>query len=153
VTLDPARQPPGDHDPLWERLEEQLAWYDQKSNASQRAYKVTKTAQLVLGSVVPVVALAETSAVLTASIAALVVVLEGVQQLNQWQTNWVLYRSTAEALKHERYLFLGKAGPYRGRDRRTVLAERVEGLVSQEHAKWTDAHNRSEPDAKDRQSQ
>lgn len=141
-------QPPSDA--LWARLEDQLSWYDRKSNASQRAFKVTKTAQLVLGSVVPVVALTSASAVLTASIAALVVVLEGMQQLNQWQTNWVLYRSTAEALKHERALFLAEAGPYRGPDRRAVLAERIEGLVSQEHAKWTDAHNQAESEDKDR---
>ena len=132
-------------DSVWERLEDQLAWYDRKSMACQRAYKRTKVAQLVLGSAVPVVALLETVPVVTASIAATVVVLEGLQQLNQWQANWVAYRSTAEALKHERYLYLAAAGPYRGRHRRAILAERIEGLVSQEHAKWTDARN--EPEA------
>ena len=50
-----------------------------------------------------------------------------------------MYRSTAEALKHERYLYLAAAGPYGGDDRVRVLAERVEGLVSQEHAKWTES--------------
>ena len=78
----------------------------------------------------------------------MVVVLEGAQQLYQWQSNWILYRSTAEALKHERALYLAEAGPYRDEDRHRVLAERVEGLVSQEHAKWTEAgQNRSESDA------
>jgi hypothetical protein len=43
------------------------------------------------------------------------------------------YRSTAEALKHECYL--AKAGLYVGEDRQSQLAERLEGLVSQEHAK------------------
>jgi len=37
------------------------------------------------------------------------------------------YRSTAEALKHERYLYLAKAGPYVGEDRHRPLAERIEG--------------------------
>lgn len=137
------------NDPVWERLEDQLHWYDRKSMAAQRYYKRTKTAQLLLGSAVPVVALVGALPVVTASIAAAVVVLEGLQQLNQWQTNWVTYRSTAEALKHERYLYLAAAGPYRGRDRHTVLAERIEGLVSQEHAKWTDARNQPAPEAGD----
>jgi hypothetical protein len=53
----------------------------------------------------------------------------------------VQYRSTAEALKHEKYLFLSQAGPYTGPERLRVLAERVEGLVSQEHAKWTEARS------------
>lgn len=111
---------------------------DRKSTSCQRAYKRTKTAQLILGRSVPVLALVDAPPVVTA-IVALVVVLEGVQQLNQWQANWVLYRSTAEALKHERFLYLAAAGPYRAAERSAVPAERVEGLVSQEHAKWTEA--------------
>src|SRR3712207_9488676 len=58
---------------------------------------------------------------------------------------WVLYRSTAEALKHEKFLFLSCAGPYATADRLRVLAERVEGLVSQEHAKWTQGREQAEP--------
>lgn len=129
----------------WERLEDQLGWYDRKSLACQRLFKRTKAAQLILGSAVPVLALTDSATLLTAVVAAAVVLLEGLQQLNQWQSNWVLYRSTAEALKHERYLYLARAGPYRGGDAPTVLAERVEGLVSQEHAKWTDARQSSDP--------
>ena len=86
-------------------------------------------------------------------VAVSVVVLEGLQQLNQWQSNWVLYRSTAEALKHERFLYLANAGPYRGRDRSRVLAEKVEGLVSQEHAKWTDARRESDQQQQNQQHQ
>jgi hypothetical protein len=126
-------------DPTWSRLEDQLSWYDRKSMASQKAYKRVKTAQLILGSAVPVLALVSLHASITASVAASVVVLEGLQQLNQWQSNWITYRSTAEALKHERYLYLATAGPYGGPDRSRVLAEKVEGLVSQEHAKWTES--------------
>ena len=58
-------------------------------------------------------------------------------QLNQYQQNWASYRSTAEALKHEKHLFLGEAGPYRNAESpKPLLADRIEGLVSQEHAKW-----------------
>ena len=136
---EPTARQATDGDPAWDRLEDQVGWYDQKSASCQRAYKWTKTAQLILGSAVPVLALMDARPVVTALVAAVVVVLEGVQQLNQWQSNWVLYRSTAEALKHERFLYLSSAGPYRGENSSAVLAERVEGLVSQEHAKWTDA--------------
>ena len=66
----------------------------------------------------------------------MIVVLEGAQHLYQLQEHWISYRSTAEALKHERYLYLARAGPYTGEDRHRALAERIEGLVSQEHAKW-----------------
>jgi hypothetical protein len=133
------------NDVAWQRLEDQLHWYDTKSMGSQRAYKRAKTAQLILGSAVPVLALIQLPAAITATVAACVVVLEGVQQLNQWQSNWLLYRSTAEALKHERTLYLAGAGPYRGGRRSRVLAERVEGLLSQEHAKWTETLQETDP--------
>ena len=63
--------------------------------------------------------------------------LEGLQQLQQYQQNWTTYRSTCERLKHEKYLYLAQAGPYTKAPRPdALLAERVEGLVSQEHAAW-----------------
>lgn len=126
----------------WDRLEDQLGWYDRKSVAAQQAYKRVKLSQLVVGAAVPVFAGLQVSAALTATLAAFVVVAEGAQQLYQWQTNWVLYRSTAETLKHEKYLYLAAAGPYSTEDRQRVLAERLEGLVSQEHAKWAEGQQR-----------
>ena len=61
----------------------------------------------------------------------------------QLQEQWIAYRSTAEALRRERYLYLGRAGPYMGEDRQRQLAERIEGLVAQEHAKWTASHQQA----------
>lgn len=133
-----------DHHPTWDRLEDQLAWYDGKSGTAQQAYKRTKVAQLVLAAATTVVAALSAPGWISAAFAGLILVTEGVQQLYQWQTNWVLYRSTAESLKHEKYLYLAHAGPYAGSDPLLVLAERVEGIVSQEHAKWTDARSSSE---------
>ena len=77
-------------------------------------------------------------------LAAVIVVLEGARHVYQFQEHWITYRSTAEELKHERYLYLAHAGPYTGDDRHDQLAERLEGLISQEHAKWTASHRSSE---------
>ena len=42
-----------------------------------------------------------------------------------------------ERLKHEKFLFTAGAGPYKAAvDPERLLAERVESLVSQEHAAW-----------------
>jgi soluble lytic murein transglycosylase-like protein len=128
----------GERGPTWDRLEDQLGWYDSKSIAAQRAYKRVKLVQLIVGAAVPVVAALQVSAVVTAMLAAFVFIAECAQQLYQWQTDWVLYRTTANALKHEKYLYLAAAGPYSGDDRHRVLAERIEDLVSQEHVKWTE---------------
>jgi Protein of unknown function (DUF4231) len=132
--------PPAPEDPTWERLEDQIGWYDRKSGDNQRRYKWLKLLELAVAAALPVVAGIHSPVWVTGGLAAVIVVLEGAQHLYQFQEHWITYRSTAEALKHERYLYLAEAGPYVGEDRRRQLAERLEGLISQEHAKWTASH-------------
>lgn len=127
--------------PAWIRLNDQLSWYDRKSGDNQRWYKSIKTTQLVLAGAIPVVSFLEISWVrlATAVLGGTVAILEGVQQLGQFHNNWTSYRTTAEQLKHEKYLFLASSGPYRNletADALKLLAERVEEQISTEHAKW-----------------
>jgi hypothetical protein len=126
--------------PVWERLQDQLDWYDAKSQHHRRWYQSLKVTQIVVAAAIPVVAAAGASAAVAGGLGGVIVVLEGLQQLFQFQQNWIGYRGTAEALKHEKYLRLAEAGPYAGVPHPdAVLAERVEGLVSQEHAAWSEA--------------
>lgn len=121
------------------RLGDQITWYDAKSVFHQRWFKRLKGLQLVAAALVPVFATLDLMGWLTASLGALIMVLEGVQQLNQHQQNWVSYRSTCESLRHEEHLFRAEAGPYgKATDPARLLAERVEGLISQEHADWVE---------------
>jgi Protein of unknown function (DUF4231) len=129
--------PPPADDPTWERLQDQIRWYDRRSGDSQRLYKWLKLLEIAVAASLPVVAAVHSPVWVTGGLAAVIVVLEGAQHLYQFQEHWITYRSTAEALKHELYLYLAKAGPYTGEERQRQLAERIEGLVSQEHAKWT----------------
>lgn len=127
--------------PAWLRLEDQIAWYDQSSSRSQRLYKWLKLAQVILALGIPVSGqlLGEASTMFSSVAGALIALLEAIQHMNQYATLWVMYRSTAEKLKHEKYLFLSAAGPYRGyenEERLVMLAERVEEHVSTEHANW-----------------
>ncbi|ADB48540.1 DUF4231 domain-containing protein [Conexibacter woesei] len=123
----------------WDRLEQQVAWYDARSRHSQRWFKLLKVCQIVIAAAIPVVAGAGGDGWRwpVAIGGATIVVLEGLQQLFQYQQNWSTYRSTCERLKHEKFLYAAGAGPYAGASRPgAMLAERVEGLVSQEHAAW-----------------
>jgi hypothetical protein len=123
--------------PAVERLEDQIGWYDRKSQHNQRWFKRFKLGQILLGAAIPVAAGASAPAEVVGGAGALIVVLEGVQQIQQYQQNWSAYRSTCERLKHEKYLHASRAGPYAAvPDPDVLLAERVEGLVSQEHAAW-----------------
>ena len=130
-------------DVTWERLEDQLVWYDRKSRDNQRRYQWLKLLELAVAAALPVVAGVGSPVWVTGGLAAVIVVLEGVQHLYQFQEQWITYRSTAEALRRERHLYLARAGPYVGEDRQRQLAERIEALVSQEHAKWTASHQQT----------
>lgn len=133
-----------DENPTLERLEDQINWYDRKAGINQRRFKFLRTVSLLAGGLVPILALIDANRLAVAFLGFLLVVVEGIQQINQYYVNWVSYRSTSEALKHEKYLFLAKAGPYKSADDPLVLlAERVEGLVSQEHAKWVSAQEQA----------
>ncbi len=134
--------------PAWFRLINQRDWYDNKSQHCQCWYKRLKLAQVTLAVLIPATSLLPADcAKWAASIAGvLIAVLEAAQQMNQYSTLWVTYRATAERLKHEQYLFLSCAGPYKGLtepDQLIALAERVEEHVSTEHANWFNETQRS----------
>ena len=119
------------------RLEDQIAWYDRRSGSNQRWFQSLKVVEIVAAAFIPFSAGFELSAWITAALGVVIIVAEGLQQLYQHHHNWITYRSTCEFLKHEKFLFLAKAGPYTTvEDTHALLAERVESLVSQEHAKW-----------------
>lgn len=143
-----------DSDPIIDRLEDQITWYDRKSMSCQRIFKRIKIVEIVAAALIPFVAALGSkefpwSPWLTGGLGVMVTVFEGLLQLGQYQQNWITYRSTCESLKHEKYLYLGKAGPYASApDPHALLAERVESLVSQEHAKWASAQQ-SQPKTKE----
>ena len=143
------RQQAPNFEPLWERLKGQVEWYDRKAKANQRAYKVSKMAIIVLAILIPVLAeygmiegMYDTRALLVGAAAGVIVLLEGLQVLNKWQENWILYRATCEGLRNEQHLFAEKAGPYAGlrpEAAQRLLAERTSSLVMAEHSKWAHA--------------
>jgi hypothetical protein len=141
-----------ENQPAWLRLEDQLTWYDIKSGCAQRWYKWLKFIQVVLAISIPIVSQIDNEGKWLASIAGgLIAIIEAVHHMNQYSTLWITYRSTAERLKHEKFLFLSAAGPYRGlaeTERLIVLAERVEEHVSIEHANWFNETRRIAADTK-----
>jgi|SRR5215472_3471027 len=144
-------------DPIIDRLEDQIRWYDRKSMSCQRIFKRMKVVEIVAAAIIPFLAGLNLKAMLwsawlTGGLGLIVTVLEGLLHLGQYQQNWITYRSTCEALKHEKYLYLGESGPYASVDNpHSLLAERVESLVSQEHAKWASVQQ-SQPKSKEAQT-
>lgn len=126
-------------DPIMERLDDQIAWYNGKSVSHKRSFKTMKVAEIVAAALIPFFAAANLPHALwiDGALGVIITILEGLLQLNQNQQNWVACRSTCETLKHEKFIYLARSGPYSGAaDPYALLAERVESIVSQENAKW-----------------
>jgi hypothetical protein len=131
--------------PSWQRLEEQIAWYSRGARRNKRHYMRIKVVQIVSAAAIPVLAATGLPTWISGGLGALIVVLESVQQLFQFHSNWTHYRSTAESLKHEKYLYLAQAGSYAGAPRAdALLAERIESRVSQEHSAWASEQNQGQ---------
>jgi hypothetical protein len=129
----------------WQRLEEQIAWYSHGARRNKRWYLRIKVVQIVAAASIPVLAATSVPTWVAGALGALIVVLESVQQLFQFHSNWTHYRSTSEALKHEKYLYLAQAGSYTtATNPAAMLAERVEARVSQEHASWASEQNQAQ---------
>lgn len=135
-------------DPIMERLEDQISWYDRKSLTNQRYFKRIKIVEIAAAALIPFLSASNLPKAtwITGALGVVITILEGMLHLNQYEQNWVTYRSTCESLKHEKYVYLGKAAPYAGSaNAHALLAERIESLVSQEHAKWASVQQQAKP--------
>lgn len=122
-----------------ERLTVEIGWYDSRSRLNRLLFKALKTATMTAAAIIPVVATsgAHYGGQVAGVLGILIAVLEAIQELNQYRANWTTYRSTAEALKQQKYLYLGNAGTYNGTaNPSALLAERIEMIMSRENAKW-----------------
>jgi hypothetical protein len=121
------------------RLEDQIDWYSGRSSLNQRRFKLMKGVTIASAAAIPVLTTTTIpyGRYIAAGLGVLIAIMEGLQQLNQYSSNWTSYRATSEALKHEKFLYLEKAGPYLAvQNPQAMLAERVESLISQEGSKW-----------------
>lgn len=137
-----------DPDPILQRVEDQIVWYDRKSATNQRAYKRIKMIVIASAALIPFLSGLSVphEKWIVGGLGVLIAVMEGVLQLNQYPRNWIAYRATCDALQHEKYLYLAGGGPYAGvAASRALLAERVEALISQENVKWA---TQQQPDKK-----
>ena len=124
---------------LAERVDDQLRWYGDKSASAKHWHQRLQLLTLVLAASVPVLSLSSGDVrvrLLVAVIGALTSVAAGVLALYRFEDHWVDYRSTAEAIKHEKYRFLTAAAPYTGAGAFSLFVNRVESIILQENRAW-----------------
>lgn len=124
-----------------QRVIDQINWYDTKSQKSQKWFKRIRGLEIISASAIPLFAGfgqgATWSIMLIGVLGAIVALLASLLSLNQFQENWIEYRTTCESLKHEKYLFLTNAEPYNEDDPFGLFVQRIESLISKENSAWS----------------
>jgi hypothetical protein len=121
---------------VWQELQLTFAWYDRRAKRNRIAYQTVKVTNILLAAAVTVLAAQHAPSWLTATLAAVVVALEGVQQLFQLHANWISYRGSAETLRQEAFAYVARVAPYDTAQRRTLLANAVRGVTAKERTSW-----------------
>jgi len=131
---------------LEKRLNDQINWYDKKSIWNQKWFKRLKWGEIILASLLPITTVINLlfPQYFSDSYYKAFVIIDGIllgiastiQELYGFHKNWIQYRTTAETLKHEKYLYLAKCQPYDGEDAFCKLVSRVESIISKENSQW-----------------
>jgi hypothetical protein len=126
------------HDLLWQELSAQFGWYNRAATRTRLWYQVLKVAVLVAGASVTLLAAISAPAAVTASVAGVIVVVEGAQQIFQFHSNWISYRGSAELLRQHAFLYVASVTPYdQPTTRRARLAAALVDVATQEKSNWS----------------
>lgn len=128
-------------DYLKNRLDDQIAWYSKKSSRNQKMYKRLQMIIIITSVSIPFLSgytgqysfLNIIIGLIGVTIASITAILS----LNKYQENWLEYRTTAESLKHQKYLYLTGTNPYHEEKAFTILVQEVEVLISKENSNWS----------------
>lgn len=133
------------------RLEDQINWYDKKSMFNQKMYKRLVLVEIIFSVSIPFLAshANDENAVIKIIIGIIgvsIALIAGVINLYKYHENWISYRTTSETLKHEKYLFLTKAGIYKEKESKETpynnLVQRIESIISKENTNWQQKINK-----------
>lgn len=134
-------------DYIADRLENQIVWYDNKSQEAQRKYKKLKITEIVFAALIPVLSIFSQDYIqitwIIATCGSVITVIEGWLNIAKYHENWIEYRNICETLRHEKYMFLTKTGVYNTENSFKFLVERVESIISKENVNWANLNKKS----------
>ena len=126
---------------LRDRLDDQINWYSRNSQWHQTWFKRLRVVEILFATSIPFLVsyiTPETGILklIVGGMSVVVALASGLVTLYKFQENWIEYRTTAETLKHEKYLYLTQSAPYDGDEPFRLLVERVEVTISKENTNW-----------------
>ena len=119
-----------------------ISWYGKKSAYNKLRFRICQFIVIVASAVIPIINLgipiifgtnnqiAPYQALgITAILGGVITIVTALSQMDAYFETWVLYRTTGETLKRERFLFINSAADYSsfsGEAKNKLLVERVE---------------------------
>lgn len=86
-------------DLVWMAYRSQFAYFSRGARLNRIAYQTSKIAAIIVAAAVTICAALSVAAWVTASLGGVVVVIQGLQQLFQWQMNWITARQSSETMR------------------------------------------------------
>jgi hypothetical protein len=122
-----------------ERVDDQLEWYSKKSTFNKNWHFRLQLITLIAAALVPIISLSSPEwivRVLAALMGSIAALAAGVVTLYKFGDLWTNYRSTAEQLKYEKFLFVTGSAPYTSQDCFPQFVNNVESIILQENRGW-----------------
>ena len=123
------------------RVDEQLAWYELKSSVNKTWHYRWQVIALIATALIPVFALSSDdikTRIAVACFGVLAAIASGVMSMYQFRDQWTDYRSTAERLKYEKFLFLTGSVPYNNEQSFSLFVNRIESIIINENSQWSE---------------
>ncbi len=137
---------------LKQRVDDQIAWYSGKSQRYQKSFKALRLFEITAAAMIPLlsgyVSQCEGLEYAVGILGFCVAVVAGALGLFQYQEQWVEYRTTSEALKREKFLFLTGVEPYNAGEPFPLFVTNAENLMSKEQQGWLQRIPRSKKEEK-----
>ena len=101
-----------------ERLDNQISWYGKKSAYNKFRFRICQLIVIVASAAIPIINLgiplsgmpnpnlAYQALGITAILGGIITIVTALSQMDTYFETWVLYRTTAEALKRERDIYI-----------------------------------------------
>lgn len=124
-----------------ERVDDQAAWFSQKSQYNQKLFKRLRVAEVIFATAIPFLSghISDGDVVIKIVIGlfgAAIAIISGLLAIYKFQENWIQYRTICEALKREKLLFLTRTSPYDKQEPYPIFVKNIESLLSKENIAW-----------------
>ncbi len=130
----------------------QIHWYDKKAGYYHTLYIIIQWNTIIFSALTPVLIEMQINLptyqflkMIPIITSVIVAILTAAIKTFGFQEYWVSYRTTAETLKKELYIYRACADDYANiQDKEALFVQRVENLISREHTMWLDTSTSEE---------